>query len=88
MKKIVLALAAITFSASAALADNPYTSNDLVIQSGPNAGEPVWNQGMAQDMSPTASIYPNTTGNDTMTNGVAQPADDNFGDVAPSESNM
>ena len=88
MKKIVLALAAITFSASAALADNPYTSNDLVIQSGPNAGEPVWNQGMSADMSPTASIYPNTTGNDTMTNGVAQPADDNFGDVAPSESNM
>ena len=87
MKKIVLAVAALTFTAGAALADNPYTSNDLVIQSGPNAGEPAWNQGMAPDMSPTASIYQNSAGND-MTNGVAQPAEDNFGDVAPSEDVM
>ena len=88
MKKIVLALAAITFSAGAALADNPYISDSSVIQSGPNAGEPVWNQGMSADMSPTASIYPNATGGDTMTDGVAEPAEGNFGDDAPSENVM
>lgn len=88
MKKIALALAALSFTAGAALADNPYVGNDLVIQSGPNAGEPAWNRGMAPDMSPTASIYPNYSGGETMTNGVAEPAEGNFGDDAPSENVM
>lgn len=84
MKKLVLALAAVTFSAGAALADNPYVGRDDVITNGPNAGEPIWSQDV--DMAPTASIFPNSGTRDVGVEDSAQPANENFGVDAPSEN--
>ncbi|MDX3926489.1 MAG: hypothetical protein QHC90_11890 [Shinella sp.] len=50
MKKLAITIAALSLSAGAAFAENPYVSRTDVIQSGPNAGKPI------VDQATTASI--------------------------------
>ncbi|MDX3926469.1 MAG: hypothetical protein QHC90_11790 [Shinella sp.] len=45
MKKFAIAIAALSLSAGAAFAENPYVGRTDVIQSGPNAGKPIYDQG-------------------------------------------
>ncbi|MDX3926471.1 MAG: hypothetical protein QHC90_11800 [Shinella sp.] len=45
MKKLAIAVAALSLSAGAAFAENPYVGRTDVIQSGPNAGKSVVDQG-------------------------------------------
>jgi hypothetical protein len=62
MKKIALAMAALSFSAGAAFAENPYVGRTDVIQSGPNAGQEIMNPEVNNlDMGTTASITSNRT---------------------------
>ncbi|MDX3926490.1 MAG: hypothetical protein QHC90_11895 [Shinella sp.] len=50
MKKFAIAIAALSLSAGAAFAENPYVSRTDVIQSGPYAGQPI-------DRRTSASIF-------------------------------
>lgn len=87
MKKIVLALAALSFSAGAALAENPYVGRTDVIQSGPNAGQEVMDPAVNNlDMGTTASITSNDTArqvpNETNEQ-LADPGANRYGDADP-----
>lgn len=87
MKKIVLALAALSFSAGAALAENPYVGRTDIIQSGPNAGQEVMNPAVNNlDMGTTASITSNDTSrqvpNETNEQ-LADPGANRYGDADP-----
>nr|WP_298096737.1 hypothetical protein [uncultured Shinella sp.] len=87
MKKIVLALAALSFSAGAALAENPYVGRTDVIQSGPNAGQAIMHPEVNDlDMGTTASITSNDTArqvpNETNEQ-LADPGANRYGDSDP-----
>lgn len=87
MKKIVLALAALSFSAGAALAENPYVGRTDIIQSGPNAGQEVMNPAVNNlDMGTTASITSNDMSrqvpNETNEQ-LADPGANRYGDADP-----
>ena len=87
MKKIVLALAALSFSAGAALAENPYVGRTDIIQSGPNAGQAIMNPEVNDlDMGTTASITSNDTArqvpNETNEQ-LADPGANRYGDSDP-----
>ena len=82
MKKIALAVAALSLSAGAALADNPWVGRTDVIQSGPNAGQPIMDPAVKDlDMGTTASIntmsqVPNETGEE-----MVDPGANRYGDA-------
>lgn len=80
MKKLALTIAALSLSAGAAFAENPYVGNGLVVQSGPHAGAPV----AFVDRTATASIV--GSGSlvvDERDAGYQNPAAGRFGDAAP-----
>lgn len=82
MKKIALAIAALSFSAGAAFAENPYVGRTDVIQSGPNAGQEIMDPAVKDlDMGTTASIntmsqVPNETREE-----LADPGANRYGDA-------
>lgn len=86
MKKIAVTLAALSLSAGVAFADNPYVGRTDVIQSGPNAGQPIWDENVTDiDRGTTASIdnmnaetVPNTTQEE-----LADPSANRYGDAEP-----
>lgn len=85
MKKIALAIAALSFSAGAAFAENPYVGRTDVIQSGPNAGQEINDPAVKDlDRGMTGSIVDNTSGvpNETREE-LANPAANNYGDAEP-----
>ena len=45
MKKLAITIAALSLSAGAAFAENPYIGNSNVVQSGPEAGQSTLDQG-------------------------------------------
>jgi hypothetical protein len=77
MKKFAIAIAALSLSAGAAFAENPYVGRTDVQQSGPNAGQSLIDQGT------TASIR---SGNGYVVRGdanYAAPDRARYGDGAP-----
>ncbi|MDX3926488.1 MAG: hypothetical protein QHC90_11885 [Shinella sp.] len=84
MKKLALTIAALSLSAGAAFAENPYVSRTDVIQSGPHAGEPVMNEdrGMFDSMS-TGSIRGNSPVQNTLDEELADPSANRSGDADP-----
>lgn len=81
MKKIALALAALSFTAGAAFAENPYVGRTDVIQSGPNAGQAVMDPAVKDlDRGTTASINSmNQVPNETSEQ-MANPGANRYGD--------
>ena len=77
MNKLAIAIAALSLSAGAAFAENPYVGRTDVQQSGPNAGQSLIDQGT------TASIR---SGNGYVVQGVVDhvdPVANRYGDGAP-----
>lgn len=85
MKKIALAIAALSFSAGAAFAENPYVGRTDVIQSGPNAGQEINDPAVKDiDRGMTGSIVGNTSGvpNETREE-LVDPGANRYGDADP-----
>jgi hypothetical protein len=88
MKKIALAIAALSFTAGAAFAENPYVGRTDVIQSGPNAGQEVMDPAVKDlDRGATGSIMNNNNNYNGVPNEtreeMANPGANNYGDAAP-----
>ena len=82
MKKIALAMVALSFTAGAAFAENPYLGRTDVIQSGPNAGQAVMDPAVKDlDRGTTASINSmNRVPNETREE-MANPGANRYGDA-------
>ena len=78
MKKLAITVAALSLSAGAAFAENPYIGNSNVVQSGPQAGQSVLDSGT------TASVR--NYGQSGALLGVVDyidPTANRYGDAAP-----
>ena len=77
MKKLAITIAALSLSAGAAFAENPYIGNSNVVQSGPAAGQ------SALDSGTTASVGYSQSGAAQGVVDYIDPTANRYGDAAP-----